>query len=472
MYHPTPKVAGMNTRRFLLAIGMLIGLVAGATPVFGAEPGEIQGSLPSAGGTAAIVWGGGDTDALVAAAAEQGCGMRSAWVFAGGKPVGFLAGAPPFVNAQFLIVFPTGGLDPGTIVIVVCGPLALTDLEPAVVVDGNVDADNVETIRLGLEMVARFLRKHFGAGLSSVANVMVFERSGEPACCFAGPTPRGLEMTLYTSHPVWIDAAASSIGDTRAKIVMHEYVHLYQAERGCYPPETPRWMAEGMAEWLAFEIAYEEGVLDRSAVTSWRRSIAIPNQPDIGQLSENETQINGSGAYDWLVEAIDLLVQSSSMQALNDYCLLRSAGDQHEVAFEKAFGLDLVAFGARFDERRAALRSSLVTVTGVLELPSGAPATGVHVYACGVAANVPACGNAVTDSTGTYVISFAAAPGPRRVQFGSTGDGCHPFGFYSDGGLVSSPSAAMIIDVSASTALRRLTLPALPTSLPDLNVCT
>jgi S1-C subfamily serine protease len=85
-----------------------------------ADRGDITGSLPESGGVAAVMWGGGQVDDLVVAAAAGGCGVQSVWVFDAGAAIGYVVGAPQFVNFQFLGLFPGGELTEGSILILTC----------------------------------------------------------------------------------------------------------------------------------------------------------------------------------------------------------------------------------------------------------------------------------------------------------------------------------------------------------------
>lgn len=127
----------------------------------GAAPGVLQGELPAAGGAAPVVWGGGDTDALAAAAAQQGCDLRSAWIFVGGRPIGFLVGAPAFVNTTFLATFPAGDIPAGTIAVLRCEPI--TADEPAPALPPPSSAATVGAVPATLQLDA-FYAKHVDAG--------------------------------------------------------------------------------------------------------------------------------------------------------------------------------------------------------------------------------------------------------------------------------------------------------------------
>jgi hypothetical protein len=91
------------------------------TPAPTPAPTQIVGALPAGGGFAGVVWGGGTVDPqLVVASRALGCALVSAWLANQGVLVQDIPGAPSFVNAPFLKLFPAGMLPPNSIVIVVC----------------------------------------------------------------------------------------------------------------------------------------------------------------------------------------------------------------------------------------------------------------------------------------------------------------------------------------------------------------
>ena len=83
----------------------------------------ISGSLPGGAGYELVVWSGGPVDAIATAAEAGGCALRSVWITdAGGDFVGYLFGAPEFVNRPWLDRF-ASDVPGGTAAIVVCnGP--------------------------------------------------------------------------------------------------------------------------------------------------------------------------------------------------------------------------------------------------------------------------------------------------------------------------------------------------------------
>lgn len=88
------------------------------TPPVGSGPGMFASAFPPFG-IGLNVWNGG-TITEMAAGAGQG-GARSVFVSVDGELLGYVIGAPPFVNEAFMAAYPAGVLPPGTGVIVVMG---------------------------------------------------------------------------------------------------------------------------------------------------------------------------------------------------------------------------------------------------------------------------------------------------------------------------------------------------------------
>jgi D-alanyl-D-alanine carboxypeptidase len=81
----------------------------------------LTGALPRTAGYGLVVWGGGPIADIAATAAAGGCVLRSVWTTDGdGTFIGYLFGAPAFVNRPWLDRFP-GDVPGGTAAIVVCG---------------------------------------------------------------------------------------------------------------------------------------------------------------------------------------------------------------------------------------------------------------------------------------------------------------------------------------------------------------
>ena len=115
-----------------LALGLALSLVATTPASAVATPPDdapvvaarVTGNLPTEG-VALGLWDGGSVETLATDQPE----IASVWTTVNGSLVGYLVGAPSFVNAGFLGTFPGGQLDAGTPVLAVVTPVT-TPLPP------------------------------------------------------------------------------------------------------------------------------------------------------------------------------------------------------------------------------------------------------------------------------------------------------------------------------------------------------
>ena len=84
------------------------------------KPG-LTGFVPSRGGAGLVIWGGGSLAGIDNAATSKGCRLSAIWT---GRPdgemVGYLPGAPDFVNEAWRRAFPTDRLGAGQVLMIVC----------------------------------------------------------------------------------------------------------------------------------------------------------------------------------------------------------------------------------------------------------------------------------------------------------------------------------------------------------------
>ncbi len=109
----------------------LIALAPAPAITYAQALGTIEGSLPSGGGFALIVWGGGSAGSLIDTARSQGCLATAGWIAIDGTLIGYIHGAPDLANADFRGRFPDGFLPPGTAVVLVCSASAPGSPAPA-----------------------------------------------------------------------------------------------------------------------------------------------------------------------------------------------------------------------------------------------------------------------------------------------------------------------------------------------------
>ena len=80
----------------------------------------LSGAIPQRG-FALVVWGGGTAQGIANSAAVDGCNLRSVWASKpGGGFVGYLYGAPDFVNAAWFQLFPGGRVPAGLPLVINC----------------------------------------------------------------------------------------------------------------------------------------------------------------------------------------------------------------------------------------------------------------------------------------------------------------------------------------------------------------
>jgi uncharacterized protein YkwD len=112
----------LNAGLLVAALGFLIALALPSTDQHAAAEtaGQIEGSIPASGGFAIVVWTGGGPESLIGAAAARGCPAAAAWIAVDGALVGYIHGAPEFVNAEFRGRFPDSPTSRGTALVLVC----------------------------------------------------------------------------------------------------------------------------------------------------------------------------------------------------------------------------------------------------------------------------------------------------------------------------------------------------------------
>jgi hypothetical protein len=113
------RISGLVRAALVVSI-VLLSFHAVRPPVAGGD-GEFQSfSAPPGGGFAVAIWGYGEANDLVDAAAAGGCVLAAAWVTAANGFVGYVPGAPPTVNQPFLALFPGGAIPSETPLLLSC----------------------------------------------------------------------------------------------------------------------------------------------------------------------------------------------------------------------------------------------------------------------------------------------------------------------------------------------------------------
>ena len=150
----------------------------------------------------------------------------------------------------------------------------------------------------------------------------------------------------------------------RRKIWAHEMFHIYQygmsgltlsRSEDTVPDAGPRWLAEGAAEFLAWQAidALEPGsyVVKRNKNAARSRSVAT-------RLNETETQTCFSSlrghAYPYAFLAVELLAAQTGIRSLIDYFSSLHPGTSWQMEFQSHFGMTVGEFYGLFEAHRAA----------------------------------------------------------------------------------------------------------------------
>ncbi|MEW6546420.1 MAG: stalk domain-containing protein [Bacillota bacterium] len=162
--------------------------------------------------------------------------------------------------------------------------------------------------------------------------------------------------------------------------VAHEFVHVLLRRRGLQSA-MPRWLNEGIAEYIAREAtgylrpSARGSVLWESArqeVLSHALSGTLEDLPATDEQWEDRFGIYP--IHDQALLAVDWLVARSGRGALIAYLWALSEGKTHEDAFRNAFGVDAGAFPDAFREALRSEAEAAVKGSGVrleLDVPEG-----------------------------------------------------------------------------------------------------
>ena len=157
--------------------------------------------------------------------------------------------------------------------------------------------------------------------------------------------------------------------DLRKKISAHEVVHVlqtelvgvsYRSDDHSVPQIGPRWLREGIAEFLAYQALSAADVLSYDTKRNstdpggFVREGKYVDKP----LPEMETRAGITAArgstYKLFLLAAELLASGTGQSSLINYNTLLQPGTTWQQAFETAFGMPVDEFYELFEEHRAA----------------------------------------------------------------------------------------------------------------------
>ncbi len=150
----------------------------------------------------------------------------------------------------------------------------------------------------------------------------------------------------------------------RRKIWAHEMFHIYQysmsgltlsSSEDTVPYAGPRWLAEGAAEFLAWQAidALEPNsyVVERNKNAARSRSVATRLKETVTQIGINSLK---GHAYPYAFLAAELLAAQTGIRSLIDYFSSLHAGTSWQVEFQNHFGMTVEDFYEIFEGHREA----------------------------------------------------------------------------------------------------------------------
>lgn len=136
------------------------------------------------------------------------------------------------------------------------------------------------------------------------------------------------------------------------RLVAHELTHVSQAELGGTGGHGSQWLAEGMADWVAYRVLDRLGISgmagERSLTLAAAREALGAGVPlDLDALGNprsflDATARQGVGTYRLAFMLTDRLIERHGFPRLVGY--FRDAGDDRHTAFTRAFGESLDDF--------------------------------------------------------------------------------------------------------------------------------
>lgn len=220
----------------------------------------------------------------------------------------------------------------------------------------GVSAEDVGDVREGTAIVSRYIASSLGGDRSRPAVARIRVGTGtEEHCCFAGPGG----FDIITSQHFWTTPSAPSpetwtVNTERKELAAHEYVHVWQHElgtAGCVRG-GPRWLVEGMAEWIAYH-----SLIDAGLIADGRIDVFIRRQLRSGRYLPLSDLVRAfpfdAEPYAVSYLAVGLLVKKGGPVALRTWCERVGSGEEWTATFQAVFGEPVAHFYARFEAYRA-----------------------------------------------------------------------------------------------------------------------
>jgi hypothetical protein len=152
-----------------------------------------------------------------------------------------------------------------------------TELPPmAYSIEDDVPAEQAAIIESGISAAQQYLDAHVGGDIPAERRAgmtieIVSDGAGNPeigGVCCSGLTNGGAKPFFDVAHIDWtLPEEGLDQRVRQTKIAAHEYIHAWQNAVGCLDlyntGRMPTWLAEGTAEYLAWQVMFGAGEADR-----------------------------------------------------------------------------------------------------------------------------------------------------------------------------------------------------------------
>ncbi len=225
-------------------------------------------------------------------------------------------------------------------------------------ISSDIPMQDIEEIQTGLELARIYLRDYLGGDISSdfqkeltirIVATGLGDQSlgGGGNCC----TFSRNEMYIFfdVKHMHWARTEKPNLfralSHEHIKIAVHEYIHAWQSSLGCFRNDynpLGNWMNEGIAEYIAYDITIQQGIITKANVKIFMYN-AAKNTGELG-LPLQALEANGLGLV-WPGHvgylAVDYLITESKQRTLSLrlICEQIANGETIDNAFKNVFGI-------------------------------------------------------------------------------------------------------------------------------------
>lgn len=179
--------------------------------------------------------------------------------------------------------------------------------------------------------------------------------------CHGGEAGYGFMFMCANSDVFSGDWFGAGVPAQRSFALAHEYFHMLQYERAvgsldgcCSGVNTlemlgPQWLVEGAAEYVAFRILGDSGVMDLQRELDWHTQKAEEVATPLEKMQTREGYYAEERASSSGMIAAHFLAESSGLASLAQFYDEIGAGKNWEAAFQDAFGVTPAEFYASYD---------------------------------------------------------------------------------------------------------------------------